>query len=56
MENFYYAQITEENICYAVTQTSGIIIQDDMIAIDSYNLDLLGKLWTGTEWVDNPNP
>jgi len=38
----YYAQINVDNICYAVTQTTGEIIQADMISIASYDESFLG--------------
>ena len=47
----YYAQIDlETGICFAVTETSGIIAQEDMLEIDSDNISLLGKKWTGGAW------
>ena len=53
---FYYAQIDDQSICYAVTQTAGEIIQPDMILIASYDISLLGKIWNGGEWLDPPGP
>ena len=50
----YYAQINEDGICYAVTQTSGTIEQDDLIEIDGYDESLLGKRRTGDTWEDVP--
>jgi hypothetical protein len=52
MEIFYYAQIDGNSICYAVTQTAGEIIQNDMIRINSYDINLLGKKWENGTWVD----
>jgi hypothetical protein len=52
---FYYAQINADNVCFAITQTAGLVTQPDMIRIDSYNLDLLGKAWSGGDWVE-PEP
>jgi predicted glycosyl hydrolase (DUF1957 family) len=52
--SFYYAQIDDQSICYAVTQTAGEIIQPDMILITSYDTSLLGKIWNGGEWLDPP--
>jgi predicted glycosyl hydrolase (DUF1957 family) len=54
--SFYYAQIDDQSICYAVTQTAGEIIQPDMILITSYDISLLGKIWNGGEWLDPPGP
>ena len=54
MEPFYYAQINDDQICYAVTQTAGLITQADMIPVTSYDTSLLGKIWTDGEWLDPP--
>ena len=51
---FYYAQIDDQFICYAVTQTAGEIIQPDMILITSYDTSLLGKIWNDGEWLEPP--
>lgn len=53
---YYYAQITDDGICCGVSQLSGIVEHDNMIQLESYDMSLMGKLWTGTEWVENPNP
>jgi hypothetical protein len=52
--SFYYAQINDDFICFAVTQTAGLISQPDMIPITSYDISLLGKIWTNGEWLDPP--
>lgn len=53
---FYYAQIDDDCICCGVSQLSGIVEHDNMIQLESYDMSLMGKLWTGTEWIENPNP
>lgn len=65
---YYYAQIsTDSKLCCGVSQLCGEKIQDDMIELESYDMSLMGKMWTGTwnegtqswdggEWIDNPNP
>ena len=53
---FYYAQIDDDGICCGVSQLSGEVDYDNMIQLESYDMSLMGKLWTGTEWVENPNP
>ena len=55
-EVYYYAQIDDDGICCGVSQLSGIVEHDNMIQLESYDMSLMGKLWTGTEWIDNPNP
>ena len=54
--SFYYAQINDDLACYAVTQTAGEIIQDDMIQVASYDTSLLGKIWTDGEWLEPLGP
>lgn len=53
---YYYAQINDDGICCGVSQLCGIVDRDDMIQIESYDMSLMGKLWTGSEWIENPNP
>ena len=53
---YYYAQIDDDGICCGVSQLSGEVEHDNMIQLESYDMSLMGKLWTGTEWVENPNP
>ena len=53
---YYYAQITQDSICYAILQTYAEIVQADMISISSYDESVLGKRWTGTTWEDVPPP
>lgn len=65
---WYYAQInTDSKLCYGVSQLCGEKIQNDMIELESYDMSLIGKMWTGTwnegtqswdggEWIENPNP
>ena len=54
MESYYYAQINEQSICHSVTQLSEQITANHLIAIDSYDIPLLGKIWNGTEWITPP--
>lgn len=65
---YYYAQInTDTNICCGVSQLCGDVVKSDMIELESYDMSLMGKMWTGEwneetqswdggEWVENPNP
>ena len=53
---YYYAQINDENICEGVSQLTEIDERSNMIELDSYDTSVMGKMWTGTEWVENPNP
>lgn len=52
----YYATINNDNICDGISQLSGEVIADNLIEIDSYDTTLFGKVWTGSEWIENPNP
>ena len=52
----YYAQIDENNICFAVTQTAEVVSSLDMIPIQGLNTELLGKKWTGEDWEEVPAP
>ena len=52
--SFFYAQINGDQICFAITQTAGLITQTDMIPVASYDTSLLGKIRTNGEWLDPP--
>lgn len=52
---YYYAQL-DDNICVGVSDLSGPVEADNMIQLESYDTSVQGKFWTGTEWVENPNP
>ena len=52
--SFFYAQINDDQICFAITQTAGLITQSDMISVASYDTSLLGKIRTNGEWLDPP--
>lgn len=56
MEVHYYAQIDDDSICTGVSQLSGIVDKPYMIEMSSYDMSVMGKMWTGSEWVENPNP
>jgi hypothetical protein len=53
---YYYAQINSENICICVSQLSGPVDLPNMIPIESEDSSLCGKMWTGSEWIDPPEP
>lgn len=55
-EIHYYAQIDDDGICMGVSQLSGVVDKPNMIELESYDTSLMGKMWTGTEWIENPNP
>ena len=42
----YYAQIDDNNVVYAVTQTAEPVNQSDMIQIESFNISLLGYTYS----------
>lgn len=52
----YYAILDENNICVSVQESPAVIDSDDLMELDSYDTSVLGKMWTGSEWVENPNP
>lgn len=42
----YYAQINQERIAYAVTETAGQITAPDMIQLESFDTSVIGKRYT----------
>lgn len=51
----YYAQLDVQNVCVGVSQLAGVVDSDNLVELDSYDISVLGKLWQGGKWVDNPN-
>jgi hypothetical protein len=47
---YYYAQINQDSICFAILQTYAPINQPHMITISAYDESVLGKRWTGSTW------
>lgn len=53
---YYYAQIDDNNTCEGVSQLTEFDSRPNMIQLDSFDESIIGKKWTGSEWVENPNP
>ena len=55
---FFYAQINDDSIVVAVTNTSGEIVADNMIALNSFDISLNGKRYNRDtqEFEDVPEP
>ena len=45
-----YAQLNEENICIGVSDLSGEVEADNMILLESFDVDILGKKYNNGEW------
>ena len=45
-----YAQLNEENICVGVSDLSGEVEADNMILLESFDVDILGKKYNNGEW------
>lgn len=54
--SYYYAQINDDNICEGVSQLYELDERPNMIQLENNDMTVMGKMWTGTEWVENPNP
>ena len=48
----YYAQLNEENICFAVSQLSGEVQADNLIKISSFDTSIMGKRYADGTWVE----
>lgn len=46
---FLYAQLDKEDICISISQLSGEVIADNMIALTEHE-DVLGKQYINGEW------
>lgn len=47
----YYAQVNDNGIVYAITQTSGVIVSSNMIPINEFDMSLLGKKYENGQFV-----
>ncbi len=52
VEAFYYAQLNEENVCVCLSSLSGEVSNDNMIRIDGFDSELLGKKYSNGKWVE----
>jgi hypothetical protein len=52
----YYAQLDSNDICGAITQTTGSITGPNIIFLGTEELPVIGKRWTGSSWEDVPPP
>lgn len=52
----YYAQLNQNQIAFAITQSSDFMAQHNLVPIHSLDDSVLGKRWTGQEWeaLDRP--
>lgn len=55
MSAFYYAEIDEDGVCTSVWQLYTASEESNMVALNEYDVSLLGKKWTGSEWAENPD-
>ena len=58
MENFYYAQLDAEHFCVGLSQLSGEVTAENMIRIETYDINLLGLKYDveAGEWTDERRP
>ena len=53
----FYAEINQDNICFALLETDNEINKPTMIQIESMNTNVLGRKYENGEWVDvEPGP
>lgn len=52
----YYAQINENGLCTAITQTSGVIEDSGVIEIPDYALSYIGKTYADGVWIATEPP
>lgn len=53
-----YAEINAETgKCFAVSDFGNSLVdKPTLIPLDSYDVDVLGKIWNGETWEDDPTP
>lgn len=55
-KHYYYAEIDENGICFAVSDLSGEMDKPTMIALESYDVSVLGKRYENGVWVETEQP
>ena len=53
---FYYAQINDDNVCFAVSQLSGEVNLPSMVLLDNYDASLLGRQYNDGVWEEVVQP
>ena len=53
---YYYAQIDESSICIAVSDLSGPVTAANMLRLETYDINLLGKKYNNGVWEEVPQP
>lgn len=53
---YYYAQINEDGICIGISQLSNIVIDDNLISVSSFDINLIGKKYNNGIWEEVPEP
>ena len=53
----FYAEINQDNICFALLETDNEINKPTMIQIEGMNTNVLGRKYENGEWIDvEPEP
>ena len=48
---YYYAQIDQSGVCYAISELNAEVLSDNLIRIDSYDETFLNRQYINGEWV-----
>lgn len=47
---YFTAQLDDNDVCKAVTDTTEPLVGPSFVSLESYDLSVLGKRWTGSVW------
>lgn len=53
---YFTAHLDENKVCKGVTDTPEPLMGPTFIAMESYDLTVLGKYWTGSAWKEVEAP
>ena len=53
---YYYAQLNADNVAVGVSQLSGAVDNPQLIPLETYDADVMGKKWNGSTWEAMPEP
>jgi len=49
---YIYAQLNQENIVCGISSLSGEVVKDNMIRIDTFDNNLIGKLFSNGKFIE----
>lgn len=55
-QHYYYAQIDDDGVCTGLSDLAGEVDAPNMIQLDSYDMNVMGKKYEAGTWVEVEQP